>query len=88
MNNQEKHRRQNKVFDNEDTKKLFQKGLKYLGLSLPLLFTCPIIITIGFKALNKGNGYLLIIVGCILALFTIGLVTQAFRIILKSLFNR
>lgn len=88
MKDQEKKQRQSKVFENEDAKKLFQKGLKFLGLSLPLLFTCPIIITIGFKALNKGNGYLLIIVGCILALFTIALVTQAFRLILKSLFNK
>ena len=78
----------NKIFDTSETKKLFQKGLKFLALALPLLFASPVLITIGFKALNKGNGYLILVLGCILALFTIALVTQAFRLILKALFNR
>jgi len=79
---------QNKIFDNSDTKKLFQKGLKFLALALPLLFASPILITIGFKALNKGDGYLILVLGCLLSIFTIALVTQAFRLILKALFNR
>ncbi len=77
-----------KVFENIDTKKIFHKGLKYLALALPLLFASPVIVTIGFKALNKGNGYLVLILGCLLIIFTIALVTQAFRLILKSLFNK
>lgn len=77
-----------KVFENKATKKIFQKGLKYLALALPLLFASPVIVTIGFKALNKGGGYLILILGCVLILFTIALVTQAFRLILKSLFNK
>lgn len=88
MKEQEKQNNQNQVFESKDTKKLFHKGLKYLAIALPLLFASPIVITIGFKALNKGNGYLIIVVGCILAFFTIALVTQAFRLILKSLFNK
>lgn len=77
-----------KVFENNETKKIFQKGLKYLALALPLLFAAPVIVTIGFKALNKGGGYLILILGCMLILFTIALVTQAFRLILKSLFSK
>jgi len=88
MKEQQDTDRQNKIFDNSDTKKLFQKGLKFLALSLPLLFASPILITIGFKAVNKGDGYLILILGCLLSIFTIALVTQAFRLILKSLFNR
>ncbi len=88
MKEQEHKIRENQVFDNKDTKKLFQKGLKFLAISLPLLFASPILVTIGFKALNKGNGYLILVLGCLLAIFTIGLVTQAFRLILKALFNR
>ena len=78
----------NKIFDSSDAKNLFQKGLKYLALALPLLFGSPILITIGFKALKKDDGYLILVLGCILFVFTIAIVTQAFRLILKSLFNR
>jgi hypothetical protein len=88
MKEQQDTDQQNKIFDNSDTKKLFQKGLKFLALALPLLFASPVLITIGFKALNKGDGYLILILGCLLAIFTIALVTQAFRLILKALFNR
>ncbi|MDH3323072.1 MAG: DUF6095 family protein [Flavobacteriaceae bacterium] len=76
------------TFDNEDSKILFKNGIKYLAISLPLLFISPIIITIGFKAINKSNNYVVLILGCILAILTILLVIQAFRKILKSLFNR
>jgi phosphotransferase system glucose/maltose/N-acetylglucosamine-specific IIC component len=88
MKEQQDTDQQNKIFDNSDTKKLFQKGLKFLALALPLLFASPILITIGFKALNKGDGYLILVLGCLLSIFTIALVTQAFRLILKALFNR
>jgi len=88
MREQQDTDQQNKIFDNSDTKKLFQKGLKFLALALPLLFASPILITIGFKALNKGDGYLILVLGCLLSIFTIALVTQAFRLILKALFNR
>lgn len=81
-------KKQQQVFDNKDSKKIFQKGLKYLLVSLPLLFASPIVVTIGFKALNKGNGYLILILGCLLTVFTIALVAQAFRLILKALFDR
>ena len=88
MKEQPDLKNQNRIFDTSETKKLFQKGLKFLALALPLLFASPILITIGFKVVNKGNGYLILILGCILAMFTIALVTQAFRLILKALFNR
>ena len=76
------------TFDNEDSKTLFKVGMKYLAISLPLLFISPILITVGFKALNKNNNFIVLILGCVLAIFTIVLVVQAFRIILKSLFNK
>lgn len=88
MKAQESAQNQKKIFENQQDKKLFQKGLKFLAGSLPLLFGSPIIVTIGFKALNKGNGPLLLILGCVLTIFTIALVTQAFRLILKSLFHK
>ncbi|MCK4562256.1 MAG: hypothetical protein KAT78_05065 [Flavobacteriaceae bacterium] len=76
------------TFDNEDSKTLFKVGMKYLAISLPLLFISPILITIGFKALKKSDNYIVLILGCFLAFSTIFLVIQAFRKILKSLFSR
>ncbi len=81
-------KRGEKTFENLEAKLLFKKGIKYLAIALPLLFVSPIAITIGFKAITKSNNYFVLIFGCILAIFTIGLVTQAFRIILKSLFAK
>ncbi|MEN8124350.1 MAG: DUF6095 family protein [Bacteroidota bacterium] len=74
--------------ENEDSRSLMKTGIKYLIISLPLLFISPILITIGFKAIKKNDNYIMIIIGCVLAFFTIILMVQAFRKILKSLFNR
>jgi len=82
------NRKGESTFENQEIKKLFKKGITYLAIALPLLFLSPIVITIGFKALNKSNNFIVLILGCILAIFTIALVTQAFRLILKSLFYK
>ncbi len=81
-------KRGEQVFENENTKKIFRKGMKYLAIALPLLFASPIVVTIGFKTINKGGSYFILILGCLMILFTIALVTQAFRLLLKSLFNK
>ena len=66
---------------------LLRKGVKYLAIALPLLFLSPVIITMGFKLINKNGSFLLLILGIILAIFTILLVTQGIRVILKALFD-
>ena len=88
MNNQKNSTEKQEVFENAPAKKTFKNGLKYLAIALPLLFLSPIIVTIGFKAINNGKGYFLLVLGCFLILFTIFMVIQAFRLILKSLFNQ
>jgi len=88
MKGQTDIKRGEQVFDSADTKKIFRKGIKFLAIALPLLFASPIVVTVGFKAINKGGSYFILILGCLLTLFTIALVTQAFRLILKSLFNK
>ena len=75
-------------FEVEEPRTLLKTGVKYLAISLPLLFISPIVITIGFKAIKKNDNYIMIVLGLILAFFTIILVVQAFRKILKSLFSR
>ncbi|RLD73647.1 MAG: hypothetical protein DRJ07_20550 [Bacteroidetes bacterium] len=75
-------------FEVEEPRTLLKTGVKYLAISVPLLFISPIVITIGFKAIKKNDNYIMIVLGLILAFFTIILVVQAFRKILKSLFSR
>jgi len=88
MKNSDKVSNKQTTFKDEASKSIFQKGIKYLAIALPLLFISPITITIGFKAINKSNNYFVLIIGCILAVLTIVMVTQAFRLILKSIFNK
>jgi len=88
MNNQKNSSKKQDVFENKPAKDAFKKGLKYLAIALPLLFLSPVIVTIGFKAINNDKGYFLLVLGCFLILFTIFMVIQAFRLILKSLFNQ
>lgn len=76
------------VLQSTSSRSIFNRGMKYLAIALPLLFISPILITMGFKAINKDKNYILLIIGCILAVFTIVLVTQAFRVILKALFSK
>jgi hypothetical protein len=66
---------------------LLMKGFKYLAIALPLLFLSPVIITMGFKLINKNGSVLLLILGIALAIFTILLVTQGIRVLLKALFD-
>ncbi len=88
MNNKPDKKRREAIFENDETKKEFKKGMKFLALALPMLFASPIVVTIGFKMINKGSGYFLLVLGCLMTLITIVIVTQAFRLILKSLFNK
>lgn len=88
MNNQKNSTKKQEVFENEPAKKTFKSGLKYLAIALPFLFLSPVIVTIGFKAIKNDKGYFLLVLGCFLILFTIFMVIQAFRLILKSLFNQ
>ena len=81
-------KRKEKFFSDPEAKSMFMKGMKYLAISLPLLFASPIVVTIGFKMVRRDQGYWLLLLGCFLVLLTVVLVSQAFRLILKSLFAR
>ena len=85
--NTSKKRKEN-VFRDPQSKRIFQRGLKYLAISLPFLFASPIVVTIGFKALQKDNSYWILIVGCLMVLTTLIIMSQAFRLLLKSLFSK
>jgi len=65
--------------------KIFFTALKHLIVGIPLLVVAPILLTMGFKALE--NSYLLLVVGGILSILAIFLCFKGLRIIVISLFN-
>lgn len=71
----------------KNDKPYLKKGIRFMVIALPLLFISPIVITIGFKAISKNNSYFMLVLGCVLAIFTIILVIQGIRNLLKSLFD-
>lgn len=64
------------------------KGLKYLGLALPLLFLAPVVVTVGFKALAKDNSYFILILGIILAICAMLITAKGVSTIIKALFEK
>ena len=55
----------------ENNKPTLSNAMKYLAFALVLLFSAPIIVTIGFKALKKDSSYLILFLGIILAVAAI-----------------
>ncbi|MGV6828739.1 MAG: DUF6095 family protein [Flavobacteriales bacterium] len=71
---------------NNNNKKILIKGLKTMGISLPLFFLSPYILTLAF--LNKDNFsfYIFFSLGLILFILTIYLFYKGIKTIMKSLF--
>jgi len=55
----------------ENNKPKLSNAMKYLAFALILLFSAPIIVTIGFKALKKDSSYLILLIGIILTIAAI-----------------
>ena len=73
---------------------LLGKSLKYLGILIFLFIASPVLLTMGFKALNKFENspneyisYLILFAAAILIIFTIYFAFKTFKILLKALFN-
>lgn len=73
---------------------LLGKGLIRLGVLLLLFIASPIIITMGFKAIDKFTeapklylAYVLIASGCLLLIYTIYFAFKTFKVISNSIFN-
>lgn len=74
---------------------LLGKGLIRLGILLLLFIASPIVITMGFKALDKFTetpenylAYLLVAIGCILLIYSIYFAFKTFAVLQKSIFNK
>ena len=67
-------------------KDLLAKGIKYMAITLPLLFLCPYLITLSF--LNKDNYsfYLFLALGIIAFILVIFLFYKGIKTILDSIF--
>ena len=74
---------------------LLGKGLIRLGILLLLFIASPIIITMGFKAMQKFTeapkmyiAYLLIAIGSLLILYTIYFAFKTFQVLQNSIFKK
>ena len=67
-------------------KKLLLKGLKYMGITLPLILLSPYLITLSF--LNKENWsfYLFITLGSVIGILGIYFFFKGIKTILDSIF--
>ena len=67
-------------------KEILAKGIKYMAITLPLLFLCPYLLTLSF--LNKDNYsfYLFLILGIIAFILVIFLFYKGIKTILDSIF--
>lgn len=63
------------------------KGIKFLAIALPLMVLGPVILTIGYRALNDGI-YFWIIIGVILILIAVIIAFLGIKTILNGLFEK
>lgn len=70
-----------------NNKEQLMKGVKLLAIALPLMILGPVILTIGFRALNDGI-YFWLVVGCVLLLAAILLAFKGIQTILNGLFDQ
>ena len=71
----------------ENNKDTIVKGVKYLAITLPLLFLGPFLITIGFRALRDEN-YLWLTSGILISIAAIILAFLGVKTILMGLFQK
>lgn len=68
-------------------KEILMNGIKYMALSLPLMFVGPYVITLGF--LNKDNAtfYLFFPLGLIFAIAAVFFAFKGIKTIMRSMFD-
>ncbi len=72
----------------QQNKPTLSNAVKYLAFALILLFSAPILVTIGFKALKKDSSYLLLILGIILAIAAISFTAIGVIKVTQYIFDR
>lgn len=67
------------------------KGIKFVGIALPIIILSPIIITMGFKGLKLENplvGWVLLFVGFSVAITGMFLLSKGIKFLLDYLFEK
>lgn len=70
-----------------NNKSIIVKGIKFLGVALPLMLLGPVLLTIGFRAQLDGN-YLFLILGILILLIAIVCAFLGVRTIITGLFTK
>jgi hypothetical protein len=70
-----------------DSKNKITKGVKIIACALPLMILGPVILTIGFRALNDGI-YVWVILGALLIFGAIIIAFKGIKTILNGLFEK
>jgi hypothetical protein len=68
-----------------------RKGIKYMAITLPLLFLAPFLLFLGFKAIGRNAtalGFTLVIIGSIIALTSVFLMYLGIKNLLDHLFEK
>lgn len=74
-----------------EEKTKLRKGIKYMAITLPLLFLAPFLIFLGFKAIGRNAsvlGFTLVGIGSIIGLTAIGLMYLGIKNLLDHLFEK
>lgn len=74
-----------------DHKEKLGKGIRLLGVTLPLMFIGPMLINLGFKGIGRGQiplGYILLIFGLLVAIAAIITFVLALRTFFDYLFDK
>lgn len=68
-------------------KEVMMKGVKYLALSLPLMFAGPYVITLGFLNIDNVAFYLFFPLGLIIATAAVFFAFKGIKTVMKSMFD-
>ena len=66
--------------------KLLKKGLKFLAISLPLLFLSPYLITLSFLNLKTLFGYIVFGVGLLVGICAVYFFFKGINTVIESIF--
>lgn len=71
----------------QTNKQILLQGVKYLALSLPLMFAGPYVITLGFLNKNNPTFYVFFPLGLLLAIAAIYFAFKGIKTLIKAMFG-
>lgn len=74
--------------EHKTNRKLLVKGVKYLMITLPLMFLGPLVINSAFKNQAHPFYYVVLGLGCLICITSMLLFFKGLQTIIKSLFSK